>query len=278
MQKRKLNKTLLLFLTVLCSYTSRAQVVVKGIIKSENTQEILPYVNVGIINKGIGTVTNDKGNFYLLVQKRQYNDSIKLSMIGYQSKTFLVKDFVITIKKNNTIYLTEKTEALNEVIVTTRKLKQRILGNKSSNSKYEMTSSLLGIEIGILIKIKRSPTYLKSFNTEIHTKKYSSFKFRLNIYDIKDGLPNNNLLKESIYIDKNDIKEDGHINIDLKPYSIIVEDDFFITLELVKDSGIEKLHLPASILGPRLIERETSQASWEKYPLGSMGFNVTVKY
>ena len=213
---------------------------VKGIIKSENTQEILPYVNVGIINKGIGTVTNDKGNFYLLVQKRQYNDSIKLSMIGYQSKTFLVKDFVITIKKNNTIYLTEKTEALNEVIVTTRKLKQRILGNKSSNSKYEMTSSLLGIEIGILIKIKRSPTYLKSFNTEIHTKKYSSFKFRLNIYDIKDGLPNNNLLKESIYIDKNDIKEDGHINIDLKPYSIIVEDDFFITLELVKDSGIEK--------------------------------------
>ncbi len=279
MRKRKFNKTLQLFFIVFCSYTSQSQIELKGIIKSKNTKELLPYVNIGIINKGKGTVTNDKGNFYLLVQKRQYNDSIKLSMIGYQSKTFLVKDFVITIQKNNTIYLTEKTEALNEVIVTTRKLRKRILGNrsKSRENMYQASSDELGNEIGIKIKIKGSPTYIEKFNTKIFTRKYGSFKFRLNFYDIKDGMPNNNLLSENIIITDNEIK-DGTIEVDLKPYNIIVENDFFVTLEWIEGDGREKLHLPASILGGYIVEKETSHAQWEKYPVGSIGFNVTVKY
>ncbi len=279
MQKRKFNKTLQLFFIVLCSYTSQSQVELKGILKSENTKELLPYVNIGIVNKGIGTVSNDSGNFYLLLQKRHYKDSIKLSMIGYQSKTYLVKDFITTIQKNNTIYLTEKTEVLNEVVVTTRKLRMRILGNrsKSRRSMYEATSDELGSEIGIIIKIKRSPTFIEKFSTKIFTRKYSSFKFRLNFYDVKDGIPNNNLLSESIIITSNEIKE-GTIDLDLKPYNIIVENDFFVTLEWIEGDGRQKLHLPASLLGGYIVEKETSHAQWEKYPVGSIGFNVTVKY
>ena len=272
-------KILIAFLFFFIGIAVTAQETLKGVIVDSADGSPLPYVNIGIINKSIGTVSDDSGNFELFVHKNDHKDSIRISMIGFESKTFLVKDFIVTLKENQTIKMSEKTEELSEVIVSNRKLKTKVLGNRSKSRKnlYEASADLLGSEIGVKIKVKAAPTSLKKFTTRVFTRKYSNFKFRLNFYDIKDGLPNSNLLKENIIIDANDIK-DGWINENLEPYDIYVDEDFFVTLEWVQGDGKRKLRFPASLFGPVVVERETSQAKWNKHTMASIGFNVTVQY
>ena len=93
-------------------YSAQAQTGIKGIIKSENTKEILPYVNIGIIGKGVGTVSNDNGKFEISISKKHLRDSLKISMIGYISQTYLVKDFIRIIEKDNIVYLQENIEEM----------------------------------------------------------------------------------------------------------------------------------------------------------------------
>lgn len=272
--KQVANLILILFCT-----SAFAQIDLTGTIKSKDTAEPLPFVNIGVIGKGIGTVSDDDGLFYISLKEDHTKDSMKISMVGFKSKTFLVGDLIRMLQEENEILLKQQVEELEEVLIFKRRLKTKILGNRSKSRKnlYEASADLLGSEIGIKIKIKRSPTRLKRFNTRVLTKKHSKFKFRLNFYNIKDGLPNNNLLKENIIIDANDIK-DGWVDINLEPYDIYVDDDFFVTLEWIQGEGKRKLQFPASLFGPTVVERDTSQAEWNKHTMASIGFNVTVEY
>ncbi|WP_350287405.1 carboxypeptidase-like regulatory domain-containing protein [uncultured Croceitalea sp.] len=239
----------------------------------------LPYVNIGIINKSIGTVTDFDGNFELSIYRSNYKDSVRISSVGLKSKTLLVSNFISVLKADPVIEMNEKIEELSEVIVSNRKLKTKVLGNRSKSRKnlYEASADMLGSEIGVKIKIKNGPSLLKKFTTRVLTKRYVGFKFRLNFYDIKEGLPNRNLLTKNIIIDAKDI-EDGWIHVNLEPYDVYVEDDFFVTLEWIQGDGKRKLKFPASLFGPVVVERETSQAKWNKHTTASIGFNVTVQY
>lgn len=272
-------KTLFGLLFFLVSSSTLSQETLKGTVVTSLDGSPLPYVNIGVINKSIGTVTDDDGNFMLEIYKNVSKDSIRISMVGFENKTFLVNDFIRALKENPIVKMLEKMEELSEVIVSNRKLKTRVLGSRAKSRKnlYEASAEFLGSEIGVKIKIKRSPTLLKKFTTRVLTKRQTKFKFRLNIYDIKNELPGNNLLNDNIIIETDDIK-DGWINIDLEPYDIYVEDDFFITLEWIQGDGKRKLQFPVSLLGPVIVERETSQAKWNKHTIASIGFNVTVTY
>lgn len=256
-----------------------AQETLKGIIINSSDNSPLPYVNIGVIDKSIGTVTNEKGNFNLFINNGNYKDSIRISMVGFISKTFSTRDFIKVLKESPTIKMNEKVEELSEVVITNRKLKTKVLGSRCKSRKnfYQASAKLLGSEVGVKIRIKKSPTLLKKFNTRVLTKEHSKFKFRLNIYDIQNGLPNKNLLKENIVVDSNNIN-DGFMNVNLEPYGIYVTDDFFVTLEWIKGDGRRKLRFPATLLGPTVVERETSQAKWNKHTIASIGFNVTVEY
>jgi len=182
------------------------------------------------------------------------------------------------IKKNSEIKLAQKTTELREVVISARELKEKILGNKTESKTMVggFTSNELGNEVGIVIKIKRSPTYINQFSASIATNKYDSLKFRLNFYDLKDGLPNKPIVNESIIVTSK-IKE-GKLVVDLSKYDIIVEDDFFVSLEWIENLGEDGLYFSVGLLGSPIIARHTSQADWKKVGAISIGFNVTAKY
>ena len=266
-------------LFIFLSCAMHAQDLLRGTVLSNENGKPLPYVNIGIVHRSLGTVTDEHGNFNFFIPADNHKDSIQISMIGFESRTFLVREFIEIMLENPTIKLNGKAEELLEVVVSNRKLKTKILGNRSTSRKnyYEASAEFLGSEVGVKIKIKRAPTYLKKFNVRMLTKKHERFKFRLNIYNIKDGLPNQNLLKDNIIVDARDIKE-GQIEVNLEPYEIYVEDDFFVTLEWIQGDGKKKLRFPANLFGPQVVERATSHAKWNKHSLASIGFNVTVTY
>lgn len=271
-----MKQTLLAVLLLLFFACADAQVY-EGIVKDAKTNENLVYVNVGILGKSTGTVTDNNGHFSLTLNGGG-TDSLKISMIGYLPKSFLVTDFIKNYTPGKVILLSPVSYQLAEVTIKGGKLKEAVLGNttQSKSTDAGFTSNKLGNEIGEIIKIKRSPTLLKQFNASLAHPASDSVKLRLNFYSVTDGLPDKILQQQNIFITVK--KGDEKLTVDLTPYHITVNDKFFVSLEWIQDARGSGLMFSASLFGSAIISRETSQASWGKIGLAGVGFNVLAAY
>jgi len=262
-------------ITVLFSSVAFSQTI-DGFVTDARTHKPLPYVNVGIVAHGIGTVTATDGSFKIKLTDNE-TDSLRISMIGYQPKKFAVTQ----IKKLNKLLeidLDPDDRQLKEVKIISRKYKERVLGNttRSKTVNAGFGSNDLGNEIGEIIKIKKKPTYIKQFNASINENISDSVVLRLNFYSVKDGLPDKSILNQNIIVTVK--KGQDMITVDLQPYHIMVEDNFFVSLEWIKNMQGHGIKFSASFFGGPMIVRETSQAKWEKFGIAGVGFNVLAEY
>jgi hypothetical protein len=277
------NKSLLLLscciLSLFLSLPIGAQTFVIGQVIDAAIKEPLPYVNIGLLNKNIGTVSDETGYFELEVNTEQNSrDTLRFSMIGFETKSYTLNDF---INQNEIeVYLTEKSTALDEVILSSKRKKYqtKILGNKTTSKALyaAFTSNKLGNEMGFIVRARKHPMILKKFNISLVENDYGPIKFRLNIYDVLNGLPNKTLLKDNIFIETEE--SSGIVSLDLTPYEIILDQDFFIAIEWIEDLGPGKLYLSGGFFGAPLFAREVSQGTWEKIGTASVGMNVEVRY
>jgi hypothetical protein len=224
-------------------------------------------------------VSNANGQFEFEIPAELENDSIKLSSIGYQPLSMLVKDFLTILKTKPTIKLIPDITELNEVVVTSEKLKEKIVGNKTTSGKFRggFRNASLGHEVGIKIKIKNSPTYIKKFHANVTSNTSETMKFRMNFYNIKNGLPNKKIIRENIIFLIN-VKE-GEFTLDLDKYNIIVEEDFYCTIELIENQKADdEIFFSAGFMGKTMAYRVTSQGKWDKSGAVGVGFNFTAKY
>lgn len=253
-----------------------------------STNEPISYVNIGIIGKNIGTVSDKDGQFQLELNDKFNNDTLRISCIGYESLNFKIWDFrkkMLTGGLNH-IKLIPKVFQLSEVIVTPKKIKTVILGNSNSNSgsKVLTDSSGMGSEIGLIIKLpqKKKDYYIKKFNFNVADKNFDNIHARVNIYDLKNGLPSNNVLERPIYIE---ITTDGLITIDLSKYNIRMQEDFFISIENFNEkSWKNKLKFWAvfktfSKKGTAdCLFRPISQGNWIHTPVVEVRFSIDAEY
>jgi hypothetical protein len=258
-----------------------SQSIYSGIVKDSVSSEPLPYVNIGIVNKDVGTVSDKDGKFSIAIDEKFNNDSLRISIVGYKPRTFKVSEFPLRVGDNSEIKLREYVHELPPVVVSGKKMKEAVLGNHTQSKKFRggFTYSELGNELGIVIKIKKGGAYIKSFNAFIVSNTSDSMQFRLNFYDLENGLPHNKIVSDQIIFP---IKTtSGKFVLDLSPYGIKVNDDFFVALELVENFGQKDKRgvlFSAGFFGSPFIARETSQGQWKKYSAVSLGFNVTVQY
>lgn len=273
-------KSSILILIYLISNSICGQNTADGIIKNIETNEPIPYVNIGILNRDKGTVSNENGEFTLEIPNEFINDTIKISSLGYVTKVFIANEFIKTLKENKTITLSEEIIELNEVVVSNKKLKEKVIGNKTKSKMMRggFRNAELGNELGIKIKIKKSPTYLSKFCANVTSNTGEKMKFRLNFYSIENGLPKEKLINQNI-IFSIDSKE-GEFTLDLSKYNLVVEGDFYLTMELIENEGNKEseIFFSAGLLGNATVTRLTSQAEWKKLGSIGIGFSLTSKY
>jgi len=255
------------------------QVDLVGQVIDADTEEPLPYVNIGLVNQNIGTVTDEAGYFELEVPGNGFADAtLRFSMIGFEPQDFTLQEY--RDQKILTIPLKEKATALEEVVLTTKrnKYQTKILGNKTTSQLIyaAFTTNKLGNEMGFLVRGRKNPMILKKFNVSLVENDYGPIRFRLNFYDLKDGLPNETLLNENIIVET-DIQS-GIVSKDLTPYEIVIDQDFFVAIEWIEDLGPGKLFFSGGFFGSPLIAREVSQGTWSKVGSASVGMNVEVRY
>lgn len=243
--------------------------------KVENTDcTPIEFVNIGIPLKSIGTVSDLNGDYTIDLTNQSDSDSLKFSCIGFKPYSINVKEFKRL--KEKTITLKKEIYSIDEVIVMSKRIKDKTFGIETFSKVFTggFSEVELGYEFGILMK-NRKKAFLKTMNINIAICDFDSIFFRANIYQAKGEERFKNILKEPIYVNvsKSDIKD--KIVIDLNPYDLYVEGDFLVTLEHVKDLGKGSLQFHGSMLRKTYI-RKTSQDKWSKVPLGA-GIYVEAK-
>jgi hypothetical protein len=239
---------------------------ITGIVINADSKQPIEFANIGIIGKNVGTVTDLNGKFKLMVDSKYDNDTILFSIIGYNPHLIKISD----LRKNveNEVFLQERVYDIAEVVVKPKIFKQRTLGVTTKFKKISagFKDNILGYECGILMKVKKT-AFIKKVNINISYCSYDTIFYRLNIYKVHRKMNFENILREPIYLKmpKESVKDE--IQIDLQSKNIVVEGDFLITLEHVKDLGNGYLQFCAG-LTDKTYYRKTSQGKWETAPVG----------
>ena len=270
---------LFLFAFLLCIPVLNAQYILQGRIIDALTKEPLPFVNVGVLKKELGTVSNEDGFFFLEVPDVFAKETLRFSMIGFDERDFQVADLEAILFSNNTLVLAEQTTFLEEVVLTAeKKWDTRVSGNATTSKLLitGFTSNQLGNEIALFVKVKKTPAYIEGIQFSVVENIYPEVRFRVNVYSNEYRFPDENILKENIFVTLK--QSEGIISVDLKEYDILVDDDIFISLEWIdEDLGSEGLWFSAGVFGKSIYARSTSQAEWKKQRGLSLGMSVTLR-
>jgi hypothetical protein len=266
--------------------------VIRGKVLDQKDKTPLAFVNVGIPEKNLGTVTQHDGSFILVIGPELSGDSIRLSMVGYKGQTIKI-DRLIKQKQPLTFLLGERIAELKEVVVTSKAPRSRRLGNTTTSLFVSVGFPMrfLGAELGVRIKLGQRPVRLRSFNFNISTARIDSAVFRLNIYRFGKGLPAGNILKKNIFVPVG--KTVGAYTIDLTRYELVEKGDILVSLELIEGSFSNPssgqnsnlsahpspgaIYLSAGFLNSATWRRPTSQAKWKRAAGIGVGFNVVVQ-
>lgn len=247
-----------------------------GHIADANTGAPLPWVNIGIAGKDVGTVSQEDGSFELNLNKEHLEDSISLSYIGYRSITLDIPNFTSLLEEHSKIELTELPQTLSNVTVKASKLKQKTYGHhsESHSSVTGFVNDALGNELGTYIRIKNVPALLESFQCYIPSSTFETASFRLNVYNVEGGMPGEKLNKENIIVETS-LKR-GKLTVDLTEYQIHVDGDIIVSLEWIKDLGSGHLNFSTSLANNDIYYRKASMGTWKKASAGAIGFNVNI--
>lgn len=114
------SRKLLLGLSLFSLSVLSAQVMLKGRIYEDDSSTVMPFVFVINSATGNGTVSDDKGNFSLLVK---HEDSLQFSFVGFARSKMAVTDLMAEGSNLLKVYLTRLPVNLKMVTVTTFKIK-----------------------------------------------------------------------------------------------------------------------------------------------------------
>ena len=254
-----------LILFLLSSSVALCGQTISGTVFDKNSNLPVEYVNIGVVGKNIGTVSEQSGKYTLQIDDEYQNDTLRFSCIGYHSYSIKVSDFMN--RNDGNVTLEKRTYDLTEVTVRPKKLKQKTLGvTTKSKMVAACADSVYGGEVGIVMKNKNR-AFVKEININVLTCSYDTVFYRLNIYQAHENMHFENILNDPVYLSlsKKEIKD--KITVDLRHLNLIIEGDFLVTFECVKDLGAGRFCFPASLLHQSYL-RKTSQGTWKTIPVG----------
>lgn len=261
-----------------------SQTIFKGVVSDADTGLSLPYVNIGFIDKGLGTVSDEYGAFTFLFDSARLSsiDTLKVSSIGYKEYKLPFSSVLELDLKSTEVKLEPEIVSLNEVVLTSNKRRKRSKTEKMvgysfvgqlKNGSWEGEGALGG-ELVTKINVNKKKRQLNAFYFYVLKNTSDSLLLRVNVYDGTTMFPEKKLTNKNIkYTLKTKI---GKVSIDLAPFDIAVEDDFSIGIELLKVYG-DKIDLViAGDDTPGVsYRRYVSQGEWKRYSKDALTYFVS---
>ena len=219
---------------------------ISGTVTNAATRAGLPYVNIGVVGKDLGTVSTENGAYQLGFREALAQDTVRISSVGYQTRLLTLR--ALQVQPN--VALAPESVRLQEVQVQGKNLFRRnlTLGNtgNSETSTLSLKTEDLGAEIGTVIALKRRPTRLLTANFNVAYNKRGPITLRVNLYrlDAKGRPTETKLLARDLIVASEVTK--GVISVDLTKEKLVVDEDFFLAMEWITSGAPAGVPLAAS--------------------------------
>ena len=251
--------------------------IVSGLVTDEQDNP-LPFVNIGVIDNNKGTISSIGGEFQLNITDIGDSQVLRISSVGYESADFKIGVLRQQFDQEDIlkISLKKKVYQIDEVMVETEKRKIFFIGSKKpGNTTWAWYNLLNGAEIGSLIS-NSDKIYLRDFYFHIGETNCDSILYRLKIYTISNEMPDSIVNNEEIFFMSE--KQKGWECISLTDKRILISDDFIIALETINgwNKGGDKTIYLSKIQNKGLsYKRQSSMATWLKFT-GEMSYKLEV--
>ncbi|MBJ6107994.1 carboxypeptidase-like regulatory domain-containing protein [Hymenobacter sp. BT523] len=242
-----------------------------GTVSGATSQQPLPFVNIGLPARGLGTVSDEQGRYQLRYNPAYAADTVRISSVGFEPR---LVPFAALLAAPNVV-LTPAAVSLAEVSVlaTNTKLRTHTLGLAKPSSHFDMhmSSNELGTELGTIIRLARRPTLVQTLHVAVVKNEAGPLTFRLNLYRLDaKGLPTNDkLLSRDVLLTASETP--GVLTADLSADHLVVDQDFLLAVEWVKGADAVAVDLTKRLgfggslsYGYDIFMRRTSQAAWKK--------------
>ncbi len=243
MVQKVLPLKMLLIVTIIPSF---GQVKIRGNVLDQANGKPVSFVNIGILNSGVGTISNDDGSFVVRISTAHLEDTLIFSALGYKRKAIPISS--ISRKESLTISLQEKVIYLKPVVVSTKKEKEVDfkLGNRHHYGRIIYADSIAaGSAIALLIENKHPnyypdltyPVFVEKALLKIHKNTVGEFKVRVRLLEVdsaNSNLPGEDILHESVVVTSK-IKK-GWLTFDLTSYNLkIAQPGFYLMFEWIME-------------------------------------------
>ena len=260
--------TIILILSINNHIFSQTQIIGKVI--DTNNKHPLAYVNIGIKEKNVGTISKEDGSFTIEIPPEYQSGSLTFSIVGYYESNLSIKDLIL--EGDVVIKLKEKATQLEEVVITGKKLVEKKYGIKRRGAIH-FTDGIFkkddSFEIGQVIRLGNSLAQITSLNLHINSSRPDSANFRINFYryNIDENIPKERIIEKSI-LQRHPVNE-GWLKFDLSNYNILIKGDVLMSLEFIPEieNDVKQIFYEVKLGGSsKSFFRKTSLGQWTRPP------------
>ena len=251
--------------------------IISGLVTDEQNNP-LPFVNIGVVDNNKGTVSSINGEFQLNIKGVADSEILRISSVGYEFADLKIGELKQKLDKEDIlkISLKKKVYLIDEVTIKTNKRKIFFIGSKKpGNTTWAWFNLLNGAEIGRLIS-NNYRIYLRKFYFHIGETNCDSVLYRLKIYTVSNQMPDRIVNNEEIFFLSE--KQKGWECINLLDNKILIDSDFIITLETINgwNKGGDKTIFLSKIQNKGVsYKRQSSMSTWLKFT-GEMSYKLEV--
>lgn len=205
-----------------------------GKVTDLKTKEPLAYVHIGVLNKNMGTISKEDGAFSINLSSASSADQLVFSMIGYETVKIeigKINEYVLSIKMIPKVY------ELKEVIVRAKRIKEPLkLGRYETTRTTTGQSGYVdygyGREWGLQIFNEGKKYRVLDVRFHMRFNTVDSALFRVHVYSVKDGLPDESLLRKETLVKS--YKNDHWIICYIEDQDLVVAQNVIVTYEVVR--------------------------------------------
>lgn len=262
--------TLTLILIIGYSLSTFCQTTLHGKLTDSKSKSTLPYVNIGIKGKNIGTISQKDGSFSITIPQDHITDTLTFSLIGYHEFNVAVNK--LDSEDDISIQLIEKPVLLNELVVQGQKLVEKKYGIKKTGAVLRFTDGIFekddSFEIGQVINLGAKQVKISSLNLHINSSRKDSASFRIKFYryDEDQNAPTT-LVYDGSIIQRHPIKV-GWLTFDLSDYNVRLKGKVFAAIEFIPENrDVSKIFYEVKLGGgSKSFFRISSLGQWVRPP------------
>ena len=239
-----MSKQYLIIVILLVQFSVNGQTPISGCLVDASDRKPLPYANISVAGKRIGTVSDGNGRFRLDGAGILHHDTLIIHYLGYKMQILPVGLLPPQCLAYCEVSLERDSLVLSEVLVSGYRLKGKTVkvGNGPEIS-YPLEvavgdTGFMGQELGVMIRSPIKKAYLKEVVIGISKCVTEKAEFKLNVYTrspqpkhLFDFIPVPSA--EPILFTVLPEHEQVGIKLDLEQYHLEVGKNFMITIQTV---------------------------------------------